>query len=150
MLFWNKSSLGWVIGIWSKTYVIKKFPQKKTLQCALCRRENEILRRSKRRWKVQNLYFYDRVGSNSNEQALQKLKFTKQKCKNVWKKCLKCTNRKKYDRISLPLKSSCKIRQTRNDGSSQGDLTELNHSSCKKFRYFWHQKHQEKNAVSSF
>ena len=37
---------------------------------ALCRRENEILRRSRRRWIAQNLYFYDRVGSNSSERTL--------------------------------------------------------------------------------
>ena len=45
--------------------VTKKFPQEISnltmcLQCAFWCRENELFRRSKRRWKIQNLYFLGR------------------------------------------------------------------------------------------
>ena len=61
-VFWSNLSLGWMRWIsptltWTKNLL--RIVQNLTtcLQCAFWRQENEILRRSKRRWKIQNLYF---------------------------------------------------------------------------------------------
>ena len=61
-VFWSNLSLGWMRWISPKLTSTKNLLRivrnlTMCLQCAFWRQENEILRRSKRRWKVQNLYF---------------------------------------------------------------------------------------------
>ena len=71
-LILSKISLGGVIWFPLKSNSTRNFLQiiqnlMVCFWCTLCRRENEILRRSKRRWKVQNLFFCNNGRSNSRE-----------------------------------------------------------------------------------
>ena len=61
-LFWSNLSLGWMRWISPKLTSTKNLLRvvrnlTMCLQCAFWRQEKEISRRSKRRWKVQSLYF---------------------------------------------------------------------------------------------
>ena len=56
------------------------------LYVALWRRENEILRRSKRRWIAQNLYFYKSLGSKLNGHPLHCLFLVNSYLRNVTQK----------------------------------------------------------------